>query len=78
MLIAKYGARRAFSLNNLRLSDCAQNASLHSFFAPNVVLIAAATIEAGMTLWTADSDFKRVQTAGDLRVDWYGVEWRST
>jgi predicted nucleic acid-binding protein len=37
------------------------------------LLIAAAAIEAGMTLWTVDSDFKRVEAASGLRVDWYGL-----
>jgi predicted nucleic acid-binding protein len=37
------------------------------------LLIAAAAIEAGMTLWTVDTDFKRVQSVSDLQVDWYGV-----
>ena len=36
------------------------------------LLIAAAAIEANMTLWTVDGDFKRVAAVTDLHVDWYG------
>lgn len=37
------------------------------------LLIASAAIEAGMILWTVDSDFKRIEGVAGLRVDWYGL-----
>lgn len=37
------------------------------------LLVASIAIESGMTIWTVDSDFKRVQAVTELRVDWFGL-----
>ena len=37
------------------------------------LLVASIAIESGITLWTIDSDFRRVQSVRELRVDWSGM-----
>lgn len=38
------------------------------------LLIAAAALLQGLTLWTVDSDFKRIAAVAPLRLDWFGAE----
>jgi predicted nucleic acid-binding protein len=38
------------------------------------LLIAVAAMDQHLTLWTADSDFKRIATVAPLNLDWFGTE----
>ena len=38
------------------------------------LLISSIAIESSMTLWTVDSDFKRVEAISELRVNWFGMQ----
>lgn len=37
------------------------------------LLVASVAIESGMTLWTVDSDFERIEAVTKLRTDWFGL-----
>ena len=37
------------------------------------LLIASIAMGSGMTLWTVDLDFERIEGVSDLDVDWFGV-----